>query len=85
MASARRDWKRVTPDRWVETYPGGIPSYFDVIGRSTLGDCPGTIVRNEADKKHRVFIPDKGCPGMPFYISDDNENWGIASSMTEVQ
>lgn len=67
--SARRDWKRVTPDRWVENYPGGTQSYFDLVGRFTIGGCPGTVVRNQDDKKHRVFIPDKGCPGMPFYGS----------------
>jgi hypothetical protein len=85
MQSAQRDWKRVTPDRWVENYPGGIPAYYDLVGRITLSDCPGTVVRNEVDQNHRVFIPDKGCAGMPFYISDDNKNWGIASAMTNVQ
>jgi hypothetical protein len=85
MVSARREWKRVTPDRWIEFYPGGIPSYFEVIRRATLSDCPGTVLKNQTDKAHRVFIPDKGCAGMPFYISDDNKNWGIASAMTEVQ
>jgi hypothetical protein len=85
MQSARRDWERVTPDRWVEKYPGGIPSYFDVVGRITLNGCPGTVVRNEADQSHWAFIPDKGCEGMPFYISDDNKNWGIASAMIDVQ
>jgi hypothetical protein len=85
MPSARRDLKRATPDRWIETYPTGTSSYFDVIGRATLGDCSGTVARNQISKSHRVFIPDKGCPGMPFYISDDDKNWGIASAMTDVQ
>jgi hypothetical protein len=85
MASARRDWKRATPDRWIEIYPPGNMEYFDVVGRFILADCPGTVAKNENDKKHRFFIPDKGCPGMPFYISDDNKNWGVASAMTDVQ
>jgi hypothetical protein len=84
-SSARRDWKRATPDRWIEIYPPGNMEYFDVVGRFIVGDCPGTVMKNEDDKNHRAFVPDKGCPGMPFYISDDNKNWGIASAMTDVQ
>jgi hypothetical protein len=85
MDSGRRDWKRVTPDRWIEVYPNGTTVYLDVLGRGTLEDCPGTIVRGEVDRAHRAFIPDKGCPGMPFFISDSGQNWGIASPMREVQ
>ncbi len=82
--SAWREWKRATPDRWIETYPSGNEEVFDVVGHFALGDCPGTVVKSQNDKNHRVFIPDKGCPGMPFHFSNDNKNWLFASPMTDV-
>lgn len=85
MQSARRDWRRLTPKQWVEMYPGGISTLFDVIKRDKVSGCSGTIAINQDDHAHRVFIPDKGCPGMPLYFSDDNVNWHIVSAMTEIQ
>ncbi len=81
----RRDWKRVTPDRWVEAYPEGNSSYFSVVKRTLVDGCSGTVAEDQANPSHRVFIPDKGCKGMPFLINDANRGWGVAAVMTEVQ
>ncbi len=82
---SRRDWKRVKPDLWIETYPNGIQSYFDVKARIIVGGCPGTMAIDEAQHSHRVFIPDKGCAGMPFRINDNNQGWGIVGEMVNIR
>jgi hypothetical protein len=83
---SKRDWRRLTPDRWVEIYSAsGIQTFFEVKGRIILDGCAGTKVANQQQPSHLAFIPDKGCPGMPFKINDDNRGWGIVSPMTEYQ
>jgi hypothetical protein len=81
-AVVQREWNRPTPDEWVEKYSDtGTETYYDVKGRITLDGCPGTKLANKTAPTHLIFIPDKGCPGMPFRINDDNAGWGIAASL----
>ncbi len=85
-ALVQREWNRLTPDEWVEKYSDtGTQTYYDVKGRLTLDGCPGTKVANKTAGGHLAFLPDKGCPGMPFRINDNNGGWGIAASLTDYE
>jgi hypothetical protein len=84
-ATAKRTWQRVVHDRWIEKYPNGAEAIFQVKRRTISAGCSGTVVANEDKPSFNVFIPDKGCPGMPFKIRNGNEGWGIAAEMRDVQ
>lgn len=79
----KRIWKRAVHDRWVETYVAdNIEAVFRVKCRTTLSNgCPGTVLSNEHDPSFRAFIPDKGCPGMPFLIRSGSNGWSIVGPM----
>jgi hypothetical protein len=83
--TASRIWKREKQNLWNEIYPDGTNSYFDIVGRITVGKCPGSLAENQHAPQHQVFIPDKGCQGMPFYIRDGMNDWGQAAFMTDVK
>lgn len=37
----RREWSRVAPDQWTETYPSGSGNIFDVAARISVAGCSG--------------------------------------------
>jgi hypothetical protein len=82
----KRRWDRVTPDRWVETYlESGARITQNVIKRMILADCSGTVVEEAEIPRKYAFIPDKGCPGMPFRISHQSPVWGVASHLENIE
>jgi hypothetical protein len=83
--SQREVWTRQPPNIWIDTSPTGIEVYYVEVGRYILNNCAGTVVKGRQNPNFRGFFPDKGCPGMPQWISYDNKNWGLVSQMTEVQ
>jgi len=79
----RREWTRVTNDRWVERYvDDGFSIQFNLKCRTTLQGCPGTVVYEHQKPAVRRFIPDKGCEGMPFWLREGDGDWGVAGSLT---
>lgn len=56
----RRTWRLLGSGRWVEEYPDGRVTEFRAIGRTTIDDCGGEVVR-AAGESMEVFIPDQGC------------------------
>ena len=66
----KRLWLRVDDEHWIERYPDGSESRFEVLGRTTVRGQDGTVVvKTEGDPAKtltdneggfQVFIPDKG-------------------------
>ena len=79
-----RNWRRAQ-NKWVEIYPEGKKNYFDIVGASIVNGCKGVIAKSNDDIAHKVFIADRGCEGMPFYIKDRGKAWGFASEMYDVR
>jgi hypothetical protein len=65
----RRDWSR-SGDTWIERQPNGQTNEFRLVGRSSMGNCPGVIAQ-KVDSVSQVFIPDKGCNDMPLRYRRD--------------
>jgi hypothetical protein len=84
---ASRNWKLISPNKWVESYIDGSGTQYsyDVIGRFTLLGCPGTELREEFQPPQYVFITDIGCVGSPIYVSSDGQHWGSIGVMTDMQ
>ena len=81
-----RTWARVAPKQWVETDDHGGKAYLTTVRRTTLGDCSGSVLLGDEEKTKLVFVPDKGCAGMPLKISyEGGKSWGVAGWMTDVQ
>jgi len=81
--SQRDVWIRQPPNKWIDIGPTGN-TYYDEVGRYILNNCAGSVVKSTL-RNFWGFFPDKGCPGMPQYISSDLKNWGQVSQMTDVQ
>jgi hypothetical protein len=81
--SQRDVWVRQEPNKWIDIGPTGN-TYYVEVGRYILNNCAGSVVKSTL-RDFWGFFPDKGCPGMPQYISSDLKNWGQVSQMTEVQ
>jgi hypothetical protein len=77
-------WQKVAPDRWREVGDDEVQQFYKPTVRIEVNGCPGTVVQAFLDAKSWRFIPDKKCPGMPFSISYDGANFGIAANMTDV-
>jgi pimeloyl-ACP methyl ester carboxylesterase len=60
-----RYWSRPVDDRWIERYPSGRVTTFDVKPqRISLNGCDGSVAVHEEDNLE-IFIPDYGCrPGL---------------------
>ncbi|HEX4408365.1 MAG TPA: hypothetical protein VH206_06300 [Xanthobacteraceae bacterium] len=82
-----RNWKLVSPKKWIESYIDGTGTQYsyNVIGRLTLAGCSGTQLREEWQPPQYIFITDIGCVGSPIYASSDGQHWGNIGVMTDMQ
>jgi hypothetical protein len=63
-------WLRVDDHHWVERYPDGTESRYELLGRTKARGRPGVVIAkvagdpkktgNDNDGSFQVFIPDKG-------------------------
>jgi len=79
----RSKWIKAAADRWIEIGDNNARYEFNVVTRIVLNHCPGTVVKSIVEKKYS-FIPDRGCPGMVFFLSYDGEAFGPVSEMTDI-
>jgi pimeloyl-ACP methyl ester carboxylesterase len=70
-----RYWTRPTLDRWLEKYPNGIASAFEVLTRIHVSECDGTIVVSQKDPTLQLFIPDSGCEQMVLKWRRKADGW----------
>lgn len=81
-----RTWARVKPTDWAESAESGARTYYSARRRIIVGDCAGTVVQGDEERTKLVFIPDRGCPGMPLKISyEEGRSWGTAGTMTDIR
>ena len=69
-----RWWLRLNDSTWIERYPDGLESRFNVVGHATVNGIEGTIVVKVSGKTQKTgtdnagglqaFIPDKGSKVM---------------------
>ena len=82
----KRVWVRANDHKFLERYPSGKETTFDVLGRATVEQLEGTlVVRVEVDGKgapvagrpeFRLFIPDKTLESRRLYYSHPQVNEG---------
>lgn len=70
-----RYWTRPVPDRWIERYPSGIKSNFNVNRRTSVGGCDGVIVSKQGEASLELFIPDRGCEPMVIKWRRRSQAW----------
>jgi hypothetical protein len=81
----RRDWRRVDPSHWTETYPNGKASRFIEKTRINLHGCAGKVVANEEEPNFQVFIPDRGCSSMSLWFRrGEQQDWVQFATMIDV-
>jgi hypothetical protein len=56
-----RFWSHPVQDRWIERYPSGFLSTFNLVMRSSVDSCDGSIVAKQGEENLELFIPDKNC------------------------
>lgn len=75
FSPGERFWSRPTHDRWVELYPNGLRSTFNLKARTSLHGCDGSIVLNQQSPKLELLIPDRGCEQMILRFRRRSEKW----------
>lgn len=88
----KRYWLRVSEDYFLERYPSGMETRFDILGRGKIDETAGTVVaRVTADGKHdgfQVFISDRTLEARPIYfrLPIVNEGkWVLLGEMKSVE
>ncbi len=93
----KRVWIRANDRQFLERYPSGKETAYDVLGRSTVEQMVGTIViRVEAidttaatsPKEFRVFIADKTLESRRIYFDHpdfNSGNWVYLGEMKSVE
>ena len=88
----KRYWLRVSDDYFLERYPSGKETRFDILGRSKIEDTAGTVVaRIAADGKHdgfQVFISDRTLEARPIFFrlpSVNEGKWVLLGEMKSVE
>jgi hypothetical protein len=83
----KRLWMRIDDNNWIERYPDGTQSKFQILGRTIAGRESGTVVVKIAgdpektftdnDGGFQVFIPDKGNKEMAilFRYGQGDSDW----------
>lgn len=80
----RRDWSQFRDDVWLERYPNGSTTVFQVSGHVSVDGCPGTLAYNIQEKSFEVFIPDKGCRLMWLRFRNNSGQWNWLAQMQDV-
>lgn len=88
----KRYWLRVSDDYFLERYPSGTETRFDILGRGKMDETAGTVVaRVIADGKHdgfQVFISDRTLEARPIYFrlpSVNDGKWVLLGEMKSVE
>ena len=88
----KRYWLRVTGDYFLERYPSGKETRFDILGRGKMDETAGTVVARVAeDGKHdgfQVFISDRTLEARPLYFrlpSVNEGKWVLLGEMKSVE
>ena len=88
----KRCWLRVSDEYFLERYPSGKETRFDILGRAKIDDAAGTVVSRVADDgKHdgfQVFISDRTAEARPlhFRLPSVNEGkWVLLGEMKSVE
>jgi RNA polymerase sigma factor (sigma-70 family) len=91
-------WLRVDDHHWVERYPDGTESGYEVLGRTKARGRPGVVISkvsgdpkktgNENDGSFQVFIPDKGAAGLDVlfrHVGQADDDWYFLGVMRGVE
>ena len=94
----KRYWLRINNTTWIERYPDGIESTFNVLGHTTVRNIGGTlVVKTTGDPKKtganntgglQAFIPDKGSEVMHHLyrnIGRGDDDWNDLGKMLSVE
>ena len=88
----KRYWLRVSEEYFIERYPSGKETRFDILGRSKIEDAAGTVVARVAeDGKHdgfQVFISDRALEARPLHFrlpSVNDGKWVLLGEMKSVE
>lgn len=74
--------RRITADRYAEIDEAKNQTDMAVLGRIIYRGCPGPLLH---DGGKYIHFPDKQCPAMLFYISNNGRDFGSASRMIDVR
>jgi pimeloyl-ACP methyl ester carboxylesterase len=70
-----RLWSRPVKDRWIEMYPSGFSTAFDIVRRTSVDGCDGSIVASQRETTLELLIPDKGCAQMVLKFRRRSQKW----------
>lgn len=84
----KRLWLRIDDKHWIERYPDGMESKFQILGRTRARGMRGTVVGKvqgdpektltENERKFQVFIPDKDNKDMAIlvrHLGQEQSEW----------
>jgi len=80
----RRDWSR-NGNTWIERYVDGRYHEWRVVGRSSVGNCSGTLILKVQGDGAEAFIPDKDCEDMSLRYRYKTKNWGFLGVMQDIR
>ena len=80
----KRQWSKVTIDRWVEMYPDGEVTAFEETGRVQVDGCEGVVVKNTQKPEFEVFIPNKSCNLMWVRFRFAGGQWEYLGEMIDI-
>jgi|SRR5579871_4321681 len=81
----RRNWYRVDANVWIERYPNGQETPFQVIGRIEVDGDMGTLVTHTPTDGFYVFIPDKGSRYMWLRFKVGTGSWQWLGEMHHIR
>ena len=87
----KRYWLRVSDEYFIERYPSGLETRFDILGRGKVEASDGTVVARVVDGKHdgfQVFISDRTLEARSIYFRLPTVNegkWVLLGEMKSVE
>lgn len=72
-----RYWSHPVEDRWIERYPSGLSSTFNVVKRTSANSCNGTVVAKQGEENLELFIPDKNCEQLVIKWRRRSQEWWV--------
>ena len=83
----KRLWLRVNESTWIERYPSGKETKFELLGRATVDQIEGVVVERAEDQGLHAFIPDKGGEPMELKFREVGQEgeWSLLGEMKKVE
>jgi hypothetical protein len=83
----KRLWLRIDDKTWIERYPSGKESKFQVLGRATVEKVEGIVVERADDQGLDVFIHDKGGEKMEIKFREAGKtgDWSLLGEMKKIE